>query len=115
MSGMDGDVFETLDAYRDGKGQLSNRKLKDCYRKAVNEVRQLILDSKKKLGNTEEKVWAEIEENAVDEECIRSRIVLYEERLYDLSSDGELGQKISSDLGGNILEVKNFEELSKDL
>ena len=76
MPGMDGDVFETLDAYRDGKGQLSNRKLKDCYRKAVNEVRQLILDSKKKLGNTEEKVWAEIEENAVDEECIRSRIVL---------------------------------------
>ena len=47
MSGMDGDVFEILDAYRDGKGQLSNRKLKDCYRKAVNEVRQLILDSKK--------------------------------------------------------------------
>ena len=104
---MDDDVFVTLDAYRIGKCELSNKKLKDCYHKAINEIRQLIIDTKKKL--------AELEEDAVDQECIRSRILLYEERLYDLSADGELGQKIISDLGENMIEVKNYEELSKDL
>ena len=104
---MEGDVFTMLDAYRIDKCQLSNTKLKDCYRNALNEIRRLIIDTKKKL--------AELEEDAIDQECIRSRILLYEERLYDLSADGELGQKIISDLGENTTEVKNFEELSKDL
>ena len=104
---MDDDVFLTLDAYRIGKCELSNTKLKDCYRSALDEIRRLIIDTKKKL--------AELEEDAIDQECIRSRILLYEERLCDLSADGELGQKIISDLGENMIEVKNYEELSKDL
>ena len=108
---MDDDIFETLDAYRDGKCQLSNKKLKDCYHKAVNGIRQLIIDTKKKLGNTDDKGCAEVEENAMDqEEYIRSRILLYEERLYVLSADGEFGKKINFDLGGDTIEVKNFEE-----
>ena len=47
-------------------------------------------------------------------ESIRSNIRLLEERLYDLSSDVELGKKIKQCDCCKSMEVKAFSELQQD-
>jgi len=111
--GMNVDVFESLDAYRENNLILQLSEIEDYYQKAVKSTLQSIIDLNHKLTD-DVGTCSEIKEGQEDQECTRSQIILCEERLFDLSIDGDLGQKIISDFGDKI-EVKSFDDLMTEI
>jgi hypothetical protein len=111
--------IEELDKYKRGTSALSKVELANAYRIALEGIRDEILKLKNKCkshvssgGHGE--TWTESSQD-INPEKIATTIDLYRERLYDLSGDGELGQKLQADseITANGVVVEKFEELEK--
>ena len=115
---MEQNVFQQLDEYRSQPETLNATEVCAVYNSAVEIVQNQIASLKKQLCKiTDEPFLNEEETETTDElstESIRSNIRLLEERLYDLSSDGELGKKIKQCDCCKSVEVKAFSELQQE-
>jgi hypothetical protein len=107
--------FKKLDEYKSGK-QSGTVELAVVYEEALGNLEREIVKLEKQLRQAEQKemIDEEIEESAFDQRGIRATLALYRERLYDLSSNGELGRKIQHDETVTVT-VKPFVELDDEL
>lgn len=112
---MDFEDFEKLDAYDEGKlNDIDAVKLTECYQNAIKYVKETIIYNELYLKRTDVN-WGNDYEDEVNPECIRSEIMLLEERLYVCSLDGSLGQKIKQDERFKEIEIKTFQEYRNEI
>lgn len=112
---MDFEDFEKLDAYDEGKlNDIDAVKLTECYQNAIKYVKEQIIYNELYLKRTDVN-WGNDYEDEVNPECIRSEIMLLEERLYVCSLDGSLGQKIKQDERFKEIEIKTFQEYRNEI
>lgn len=110
-------AFERLDRYKECTVlDCDVKNLYESYSQALDWVKGEIVSLSKELIKEEEAtsgIGAEIDEDGYNSECTRSMIELYNDRLYDLSSDGELGKKL---LQNKIVEdIKEFTTLDAEI
>ena len=114
---MEQSVFQELDEYRSNPESMDATVICPAYNKAVSIVQEQIATFKKRLAKITDKHTLNEEEKengCLSPEGVRSNIRLLEERLFDLSSDGELGMKIKQCDCCTSVEVKTFSELQQN-
>lgn len=113
--------IEELDKYKRGVSTLSKAQLAEAYKVAIQaieaELKRLEAQRKKIVssGGKDEKLKES--DRPVNPERISSMLDLYMERLYDFSSNGELGGMLNEDTeitsAGVIIDT--FENLEKKI
>ena len=103
--------WETLNRYATNE-EVDVLQVAEAYNQALSEVKKEIIELENRLKESSNcGSQAEIEEGECDSGRIWSTISLYKDSLYNLSSDGILGEKIKGDSRIKGIEIKSFDDL----